>query len=70
MVCFCYLQSYGLQEIHPNMSKFMWYFHVIVFICVNNMCNMCNYVYICAYVGWICIIMHFQYYKCINKHII
>ena len=47
-----------------------WYLHVkYVLICVNNMCNMCNYVYICAYVGQICIIMHFQYYKCINKHI-
>ena len=55
----CYLQSYWLQEIHPNMSKFMWYLHVIVFICVNNMCNMCNYVYICVYIGQICIIMHF-----------
>ena len=49
----------------------MWYLHVkYVLICVNNMCNMCNYVHIYAYVGQICIIMHFQYYKCINKHII
>ena len=42
---------------------------IFMFICVINMCNMCNYVYICAYVDQICIIMHFQYYKCINRHI-
>ena len=35
------------------------------------MCVICvYYVSTCAYVGQICIIMHFQYYKCINKHII
>ena len=48
------------------MSKFMWYLHVKY---VLDMCNMCNYVYICVYIGRICIIMHFQYYRCINRHI-
>ena len=63
----CILMDCG--KFTPNMSKFMWYLHVIVFICVNNMCNMCNYVYICVYIGQICIIMLFQYYRCIDRHI-
>ena len=42
----CYLQSYWLQEIHPNVSKFMWYLHVkYVSTCVICVI-MCIYVHV------------------------
>ena len=43
----------------------MWYLHVKYVL--DNMCNVCNHVYICAYIGQMYIIMHFQYCECINK---
>ena len=54
-ICKCYLQSYQLQEILCSCMHIMGICPIYVVssckICVNNMCNICNYVYICAYIG-------------------